>query len=152
MRRYTWRLYNKPGKPQEVSVDAETLTEALAETWRDRTLADGGAVLLGSVALEPETPLLGADRPLARPQFRNHGEEIAAALAQHRAGEVARLEPAGHDDPLGELFRTTTPKPGAPGVRIDDEGREWYSAAWISAAPEQDKAPTRPLRGLRRIL
>lgn len=79
--------------------------------------------------------------------FRNHGEEIAAALAEHKAGEVQRLEPAGHDDPLGDLFRNTKPKPGCPGVRIDAEGREWYSSAWIDLHPAGDLPPaSKPVR------
>lgn len=76
--------------------------------------------------------------------YRNHGEEIEAALAAHRRREVQQLHPLGHDDPLGDLYRASAPKPGCPGVRIDGEGREWYSSAWIDlhgAAVE----PTPPL-------
>lgn len=32
---------------------------------------------------------------------------------------------------LEQLYRETVPKPGCPGTRIDSEGREWYSAAWL---------------------
>lgn len=72
----------------------------------------------------------------------SHADEIAAALAEHQAQEVAELRPSGHDDPLGVLFRESTAKPGCPGVRVDREGREWYSAGWVSlhsvpAAPER---------------
>lgn len=74
---------------------------------------------------------------------RNHREEIDAALRRHQAGEVKRLHTLGHDDPLGDLFRTTRPKPGCPGVRTDGRGREWYSAAWIDLAPAEP--PTRPV-------
>lgn len=76
-----------------------------------------------------------------RRPFRDHAEEIEHALAQHRAGEVAQLERVGHDDPLGELYRASTPKPGYPGVRVDVEGREWYSAAWIDRHNEAPAGP-----------
>lgn len=65
--------------------------------------------------------------------YRNHAEEIQAALrGEHERQQVALLEPQGHDDPLGTLYRDTTPKPGCPGVRVDAQGREWYSAGWVS--------------------
>jgi hypothetical protein len=71
--------------------------------------------------------------------FRNHQEEITAALAEHQSHEVQLLHEGretfqGHDDPLGTIFRATSPKPGCPGVRVDPKtGAEWYSAAWLDA-------------------
>lgn len=37
------------------------------------------------------------------------------------------------DDRIDQLYAATRPKPGCPGVRVDDDGREWYSARWIEA-------------------
>lgn len=36
---------------------------------------------------------------------------------------------------LEQLYRTTVPKPGCPGTRIDSEGHEWYSDAWLNLHP-----------------
>lgn len=67
----------------------------------------------------------------------SRADEIAARQRRHEAGQVKRLHALGHDDPLGDLFRATSPKPGCPGVRVDGEGREWYSSGWIDAAQRE---------------
>jgi hypothetical protein len=36
---------------------------------------------------------------------------------------------------LEQLYLDSVPKPGCPGTRIDSEGREWYSAAWLDYHP-----------------
>lgn len=47
---------------------------------------------------------------------------------------------------LEQLYRTTVPKPGCPGTRIDTEGREWYSAGWIDHHPEEINLDELPVR------
>lgn len=37
---------------------------------------------------------------------------------------------------IQQLKDETTPIPGRPGWRVDEAGREWYSAAWLSAERE----------------
>lgn len=58
--------------------------------------------------------------------------EVATFHAQPfggRAKLVAELTPS--DDRLARLRDETTPAPGRDGVRVDGNGREWYSASWL---------------------
>lgn len=50
-----------------------------------------------------------------------------------RAELIRRQEatPALSDDRLTQLRDASTPAPGRDGVRIDGNGREWYSASWL---------------------
>ena len=38
------------------------------------------------------------------------------------------------DDAIETLRRNSSPVPGRDGVRVDREGRQWYSARWLGAA------------------
>ena len=57
---------------------------------------------------------------------------------RNRGRERRRFEPAIalYPDELRELRESTTPIAGRPGWRIDANGRQWYSAAWLE--PKQD--------------
>lgn len=46
-------------------------------------------------------------------------------------------------DKVQELKRTTRPVPGEPGVRVDDGGRRYYSAAWLDEALDADELAAR---------
>ena len=53
------------------------------------------------------------------------------------------IPPAGRSssrspDVVAQLHAETTPIPGRPGWRQDDNGREWYSAAWLDEGAWHD--------------
>ena len=73
-----------------------------------------------------------------RPQDRTRRQapadcvEVATFHAQPFGGRpklIAELTPS--DDRLARLRDETTPAPGRDGVRVDANGREWYSASWL---------------------
>lgn len=46
-------------------------------------------------------------------------------------------------DKVQELKRTTRPVAGEPGVRVDEQGRRYYSAAWLDEALDGDELAAR---------
>lgn len=74
------------------------------------------------------TPMTMLDPNWTPERGYSHAQELLAILERSDM-EKAQIITA-HPE-VEKLKRNTTPIPGRPGWRIDAQGKEWYSAAWL---------------------
>lgn len=55
---------------------------------------------------------------------------VVVGIETHSTYEGYDWHSAGHEE-LERLFRATKPVPGKDGTRIDINGKQWYSTAWL---------------------